>query len=494
MATTNGTGVKEESVKEQRFRRRLEARTEAQRRRSNHDRLLTEFQPDAVEIEKQPVAGGARFTLYAIMGLIASFIFWANWAQVDKIVTAQGSLLTTEGPVVIDTKLTSPINTLNFKFGDKVEAGEVLATLDPTFSKADLEALEIRKKSLMANLARLHAEKENKEFSFEGHESDRDWIVQYRLFVERKIQYSSEMRKFDAKQTALDVQMQNTKLQIKGQLDQYARYKGYENGIKKLSRSGSKSSTDVLSSELQSTDAEMQVLASKAKLRELEKSKESVAADREAYIAGWRTEIVAEFATANETLNGLEQERTKAIRSNEFVELKVPNHLPYKEFMVLEMADKTVGSTMQPGEPLCKLVPVGVPMEVEVDIEGKDIGIIQAATAEQIASGDLPAGSEVRVKLASFPYQKHGTLDGVVRAISEGSFEKEMPNGAMMGVTTYKARVQLLDSSQLEEVGEHFRLMPGMAATCEIKVGKRKVIEYFLYPLLRYMDKSIREP
>ena len=31
-------------------------------------------------------------------------------------------------------------------------------------------------------------------------------------------------------------------------------------------------------------------------------------------------------------------------------------------------------------------------------------------------------------------------------------------------------------------------------ATAEIKVGRRKVIEYFLYPLLRYMDRSIREP
>ena len=52
----------------------------------------------------------------------------------------------------------------------------------------------------------------------------------------------------------------------------------------------------------------------------------------------------------------------------------------------------------------------------------------------------------------------------------------------------------MLDPGKLENVPDNFRLMPGMATTVEIKVGRRKVIEYFLYPLLRYLDESIREP
>jgi hemolysin D len=43
-------------------------------------------------------------------------------------------------------------------------------------------------------------------------------------------------------------------------------------------------------------------------------------------------------------------------------------------------------------------------------------------------------------------------------------------------------------------VPEHFRLIPGMAVTAEIKAGERSVISYFLYPLLRGLDESIREP
>jgi HlyD family secretion protein len=37
------------------------------------------------------------------------------------------------------------------------------------------------------------------------------------------------------------------------------------------------------------------------------------------------------------------------------------------------------------------------------------------------------------------------------------------------------------------------QLIPGMGLTAELKVGRRRVISYFLYPLLRGLDESIRE-
>jgi HlyD family secretion protein len=54
--------------------------------------------------------------------------------------------------------------------------------------------------------------------------------------------------------------------------------------------------------------------------------------------------------------------------------------------------------------------------------------------------------------------------------------------------------VELINPDGLKKVGKNFRLMPGMTVTAEIKVGKRRVIQYFLYPLLRYMDNWGREP
>ncbi|OEG74862.1 hypothetical protein BEL05_02105 [Shewanella colwelliana] len=41
--------------------------------------------------------------------------------------------------------------------------------------------------------------------------------------------------------------------------------------------------------------------------------------------------------------------------------------------------------------------------------------------------------------------------------------------------------------------GKEIKLMPGMAVTAEVQTGKRRIIEFFMAPLLRYRQESIRE-
>jgi HlyD family secretion protein len=50
-----------------------------------------------------------------------------------------------------------------------------------------------------------------------------------------------------------------------------------------------------------------------------------------------------------------------------------------------------------------------------------------------------------------------------------------------------------ITEAHLRLPAERFQMIPGMAVTAEMKVGRRSVISYFLYPLLRGLDESIRE-
>ena len=243
---------------------------------------------------------------------------------------------------------------------------------------------------------------------------------------------------------------------------------------------------------MQSNDALNNLQKSQSRKLELVEELKSLQTREEAYLASMRAKIVSELVEAHEKMVDVQNELRKAIQSNSYVSVRVPDSLPYKEFVVLEVSESTVGSIMEPGEPLCRLIPLGAPVEAEIEIAGKDIALIQEATPQQIESGEVPDGSKVRIKLASFPFQKHGTLNGVIRKISEDSFEKESNTGNP--ATMYRARVQLLEPVKLENVPANFRLMPGMTTTAEIKVGRRRVIQYFLYPLIRYMDTSLREP
>jgi len=176
------------------------------------------------------------------------------------------------------------------------------------------------------------------------------------------------------------------------------------------------------------------------------------------------------------------EELHKATRMHELVSLRAP-----EKGIVLKMAERSVGSIIQQAEPFITLVPQSSTLEVEVNVESQDIG--------RIRTGDI-----ARVKLDAFPFQRHDTLPGKVRVISEDAFQRNNPEALLDPAPDkepmaafYRTRIALV-SSKLRNVPAGFRLMPGMKVRAEIKVGQRSVISYFLYPVIRALDESLREP
>jgi len=153
--------------------------------------------------------------------------------------------------------------------------------------------------------------------------------------------------------------------------------------------------------------------------------------------------------------------------------------------VVLEIAPRSVGSVIREAETLFTLVPVNVPTEVEAAVSTRDIG--------QLAVGD-----PVTVKLEAYPYQQYGTLAGKVTVVSRDSFVPDNrpdapPGGTPNAKPYYKVRVGLEKTRLRNEPGD-FHLVPGMTASAEIKVGSRRLITYLLYPFLRGINESFREP
>ena len=154
--------------------------------------------------------------------------------------------------------------------------------------------------------------------------------------------------------------------------------------------------------------------------------------------------------------------------------------------VVLDLAQRSVGSVVREAEPVVTLVPINVPLEAEVSINTRDIGRIAV-------------GKEARIKLDAYPFQKYGTASGEVRTISQDTFvtgQQQDPNATTAqppAAPFFKARILLADT-RLNVSDVPVRLLPGMTVSTEIKVGNRTVMSYFLYPLLRGLDDAIREP
>ena len=83
----------------------------------------------------------------------------------------------------------------------------------------------------------------------------------------------------------------------------------------------------------------------------------------------------------------------------------------------------------------------------------------------------------------------------MIRNISENTLQREgstLSGNQEESPSYYRARITL--SGKLSQVKKDFRLIPGMEGIAEIKADRRRVIEYWLYPLLKALDEAAREP
>ncbi|WP_166646031.1 hypothetical protein [Halospina denitrificans] len=50
-----------------------------------------------------------------------------------------------------------------------------------------------------------------------------------------------------------------------------------------------------------------------------------------------------------------------------------------------------------------------------------------------------------------------------------------------------------MDKETIPVNGKEVRLRPGMEVTAEVKTGSRSMMSYFLSPIMKSMDESMRE-
>ena len=431
-----------------------------------------EFQSEARQVDLQRPPAMLRGTLYALIATIATAIAWASYAKVDRIVVAPGKLVTTVATIVVQPLEISQIRSLEVKVGDTVRKGQALATLDPTFSEADVSQLRDRAGSLAAEVERLESEIDGRVYV--PATADRESNLQAMIWRRTMEDYQAKLDSFDQdiRHVAAQITTRDTDRNALGLRLAVAR--DLESMREKLYAEKFDSKVNYLDAKSQRMEIERSMQLALNERLEFEQQLKGVQADRAAYMAEFRQKAGEELLQARRDLDYAQKELDKAERRNAITVLVSP-----ADAIVLEVAERSIGSVVKEAEPLYTLVPLDSPLEAEVMVDGRDVG--------QVSTGE-PA----RLKLEAWPFQKHGTLSGQVRTVSEDSFMPD-PQKGQQQTPYYKARV-LVTSTKLRNVPGGFRLIPGMAVTAEIKAGQRTVLSYFLYPLLRGLDESIREP
>jgi len=446
------------------------------------DQAAVAFQPDAVVIEERPLPFVARSVVYIIAALIISAAVWASLAQVDRVVTARGKLITVDPMIVVQPLETSVIRSIDVGVGDYVKAGAVLATLDPTFTESQEVATRERLNSMRAEAARLSAEIYQKPFPSADVDRTLDpkyLALQTAVYNHRHAEYTAAVASSEADVARYEASLATNREAQAGLAERLKVVTQIEGMRKELYALSAGSKLNLLTSQLDRLNLSDQLSEKKSQEKELLQQVAAAREQREKYINNWVREAGERLTTVQQDMATAAQQLAAAERRRQLVVLRAP-----EDGVVLELGQRSIGSVAKEAEPLVTLVPMGNRIEAEVDVDSADVA-------------RLRVGDETRVKLDALPYQRHGTIEGTLRVITENSFQPDKnarPTDKPDGQPAFfRARIKL-GRMQLRNVPVDFRLIPGMTTTAEMVVGKRTVISYLLDPVVRLFDEGLREP
>ena len=424
-----------------------------------------EFQADLDRLVAEPVSPLLRMWPALGAALVVALIAVAALVRVDIVVTATGRLAADAPPVILQPISRAVLKELLVKPGDMVIAGQIVARLDATLSGADRAALQIERRSLSAQLARLQSDMTGTAMR----PGDADQTLQAQVQAQRSDLAAAQRDQLQAATVAVQQAIVTEHAAEPGLTDRRDIARQIEAMREKLAQGKAGSQLQVMEARLNRIDAETALNAHFARAEELAQRLSQARAALAAFDIDQRRQTTEAYATLAPKLAEIDEQLTKADRLAALADLRAP-----RSGVVLSVAKGSPGSVIAEGEPVVVLVPGDVPLIAEIGVRSSE-------------AGSIAMGDPVTVKIDAFPWRRHGTLQGRLQDVSHGSFTPEGTSDAL-----HSGRVTL--QGALSNLPPGAQVLPGMTLTAEIKTGTRSVLDYFLDPLMRGMSESLREP
>lgn len=101
--------------------------------------------------------------------------------------------------------------------------------------------------------------------------------------------------------------------------------------------------------------------------------------------------------------------------------------------------------------------------------------------------GNVQRGQRAELKVLAYDYSRYGTISGVVRSISAGTFQDEKT-----GEPYYKVRASLSRDYAGKNEGRNL-LVPGMTLTADILTDRTNLLMYLLGPIRRGFGDAMQQ-
>ena len=429
----------------------------------------TEFLPAVLEIQQAPPSPIGRAILWTIMAVFASAVLWANLGWIDIVATAQGKIIPSGYSKVIQPYEAGVIAAIHVQNGQLVKRGDVLIELDPTLNRADHDRASNEYRAAKVEAARLRALIAGRSTFEAPPDGDPQYVLlQRQLLRDQVAEYqaraASAKHLIDQRKAGLDQTRENIS-RLEATVPMEAER---ADAYKKLLDHEAVTKMDFLQAEGQRIDKTQELAGQRKKLMQDQSAFAEAEKNYRVLVSEFQQSKQMELSTIETKVASLVQDVTKAGQRADFQRLTTPI-----DGVVQQVAVHTVGGVVTPAQELLIVVPQEHPVEVEAQVENKDVGFVKN-------------GQIVEIKVETFPFTLYGTIPGKVVSVSDDAAPIEK-----VGLV-YPTRVSI-DRSTMQVEGKQVNLSPGMAVTVEIKTGQRRVIEYLLSPLLKSINESLRE-
>ncbi|MEF3045861.1 HlyD family type I secretion periplasmic adaptor subunit [Pseudotabrizicola sp. L79] len=379
-------------------------------------------------------ARGPSLTIWAIAAAVAVFFLWAAFAWVAEIVRAQGQIVSSSRPQIIQNLEGGILAELNVAEGDVVEPGQTLARLYGTQYQSAVDDLTDQIATLEARRLRLEAELAG----------ETDFTVPEDIMARVPAVVASE-------RALLTARMQESSARIAGAkavLEQAAKEREL---LEKMFKQEIAPLIEVTRARKAASDAEAQLSEARTKA-ELDR-------------ANSYAETQAELASLRQRLK-LSQDQLSRTH------LVAP-----MRGVVNKLSITTIGGVVRSGEEIMQIIPLDEELFVEAQVKPQDIA-------------QVTLGQPAAIKLSAYDYTIYGSLHGEVVFVSADTFKDERSRAAD-GDPHYKVTLKV-DRSHLTERQRNLEIRPGMQATVELQTGGKTILTYLTKPLYK-ANEAFRE-
>lgn len=443
--------------------------------------------------------------------LVFGAITWAHFSKVDEVAVAPGELIASSQVRPVRSLGEGTIKTIKVKEGDRVQKGDVLVERDSDLPQAEVDRLAKSARLIQEDLRRLESERTGAAATgtnlqdqlltsrFKDFEARRAAAIaeansQLAVMNEAKVRLSRLQENLVNARTSLV----NAKTNLANAQSILAKAKGLlanaekrEQGLRSLIADGAVPRLDyieaqngviqaqagVTTSEDGITNAQNKVTEAQDRVTSIEKEiagqAQQVQQAEQAYQAARnqaarvgserQSEILTQINKRNEEQATVEGELVQARKQQQQNVITAP--VAGTIYSV-----KATRGPIQAGEELLSILPEGEELLLEVKVLNRDIGFIRE-------------GMRAKVKLATFPFQEFGTINGeVVKVSPNATTDKDLG-------LVFPTRIKL-DKHSINVRGQQVKLTPGMSASGEIVTRQKSVLTFLIEPVTRRFSEA----